>query len=164
MDYAGTITIVFLMILLTILPGCDSKKKNVAQTTPQNVNQTQPLQKAGDVKATFQDEAEASAARTRVLTQIKRGDFNTIYEEASAGFKDVGHKQQFLALWNKQLQETGAFKEAKEISHTVRPADKFLVYTYNVKYEKKPKELRLTFGRTKNGKMELTGINQTDLK
>jgi hypothetical protein len=171
MIYSRTITPAILIILLAALPGCKSKQDKPAQAPEQKSAQGpsqpapgQPLQPAGPVVAPPQDEAEAATAKTRVLSQIKNGEFAAIYKEASAGFREVGPEEQFVAQWNKQLQETGAFKDAKEVSHTVRPTDKSIVFTYAVQYEKKKKELRLTFGRSKKGTMELTGINQKEIK
>jgi hypothetical protein len=164
MNYAGTITTVFLIILLAALPGCDSKKEKAAQAPPHKADQPQSPQKASAVVAAPRDKADAVAVKSRVLGQIKRGEFAVIYKDASAGFREVGTEQQFLAQWSKQLQETGAFKEAKEISHTVIPEDGFQEFKYNVRYENKTKELRLTFGRSKKGKMELTGFHQKDVK
>jgi hypothetical protein len=161
-----------LMIMLSTLPGCSPKKEKADQAKPQQQAAPAPLTKAGDAQApqtpqaaaSPQDIADAAILKEKVLAQVKAGDFSAIYREASEGFREIGQEQQFLALWQKQLQQTGAFKEAKEVSHTVRPQDKFLVFIYNVKYEKAGKELRLTFGRSKKGKMELTGINLSDIK
>lgn len=173
MIYSRTITSAILIIFLAALPGCKSRQDKTAQAPEQKNSQAlsqpasvKPQQPAGPVVAPPQDEAEAeaAAAKTRVLSQVKNGEFAAIYKEASAGFKEVGPEEQFIAQWNKQLQETGAFKSAKESSHTVRPSDKFIVFSYAVQYEKKKKELVLTFGRSKKGKMELTGINQRDTK
>ena len=97
-----------------------------------------------------------------MMAHVKAGEYSAMYKEASAGFKEVGTEQQFIAMWQNQLQETGAFKDAKEIGHTVRPDDKFLVFTYDVQYEKMRKALTLTFGRSKKGVMELTGFNQKE--
>lgn len=172
MTHIRTTNAIALMILLAVLPGCSSKKENADQVraphqvltsaskTPTKADASNPV----DVVASPQDEADAAILKKIVLAHLKAGDFSAIYKEASAGFREVGQEQQFVALWQKQLQQTGAFKDAKEVSHTVRPQDKFLVFIYRVQYEKASRELRLTFGRSKKGKMELTGINQREIK
>ena len=154
-----------LVIALAALAGCSSKKEKAAET-PSAPNAAQPGTpgKSAVVASSPQDEAEADTLKTQVLTQVKNKDFAGIYRGASAGFREVGLQEQFVALWDKQLLETGAFKDAKLESHSVRPADKFQVYTYLVHYQNMDKELRLTFGRSKTGKMELTGINQHAIK
>lgn len=171
MIYSRTITPVILIIFLSALPGCKSKQDKAGQAPEQKNAQelslpapVQPPSPAGPAVALPQDESEAAAVKARVLSQVKNGEFAAIYKEASAGFKAVGPEEQFIAQWNKQLQETGAFKEAKESGHTVRSTDKFIVFSYVVQYARKKKELVLTFGRSKKGKMELTGINQREIK
>jgi len=165
MNRTRTIATISLLLLLPALPGCGKKQDNAAQAPAQSVpTQPKPQQGAVVTLTPAPEEPESAAAKTRVLAHIKGAEFASIYREASAGFRQVGTEQQFLELWNRQLQETGAFKDAKEVTHGIRPTDKFQVYIYTVQYEKKPKQLRLTFGRSKQGKVELTGINQTDVK
>ncbi len=169
MSYNRMIASALVMIFLAALFGCKSKQEKGAQAPdgklPAQLRSTSARQQAAaPVTASPTDEAEAAAAKVRVLSQVKNGDFSTIYKEASAGFREIGPEEQFIAQWNKQLQETGAFKDAKESGHAVRPTDRFIVIVYTVQYEKKKKDLRLTFGRSKKGKMELTGINQKEIK
>jgi len=160
-------TAVTLVIMLAALPGCSSKKDSAEQSQPRQQALSSASNRPGGAQAVVaaspQDEADAALLKEKVLAQVKSGDFSGIYKQASAGFREVGPEAQFVGLWKLQLQETGAFKQAKEVSHTVRPHDKFLVYVYNVDYEKAKKELRLTFGRSKKGVMELTGINHRDI-
>jgi len=164
MKYIYSVTIVFLLILIAALPGCNSNKEKTEQAPLKNSGKpTAPLQKEGAVVASPRDITDVTPLKDRVLTLFKGAEFSTIYKEASAGFRDVGPEQQFLEMWQQQRMDTGAFKDAKEVSHTIRPADKFLVFIYDVNYENTHKALRLTFGRSKKGVMELTGINQSDL-
>lgn len=151
------------VLVLAALSGCGSKKDKAGQpSAPQKAGQ--PASQQGSVVvASPQDEADVVAAKARVLAHIKAGDFAAVYREASAGFREVGPEQQFVALWKQQLMQTGEYRELKEVSHTVRPEDRFLLFFYHVQYENAKKVLRLTFGRSKAGKMELTGINQQDL-
>ena len=165
MHHYWRITPVIFLILLAPLAGCKSShEKSAPPPTQKNSGQGQVSSAHAPAVASPQDEADAAKATERVLLQVKKGDFPAIYKEASAGFRDIGPEEQFIAQWNKQLQDTGAFKDAKETGHAVRPTDKFMVFTYAVQYEKNKKELRLTFGRSKKGIMELTGITQRDVK
>ncbi|MDR3581342.1 MAG: hypothetical protein P4L44_15385 [Oryzomonas sp.] len=143
--------------------GCSRKEQRPAQASQQKK----------DVIADPRDEIDVVPVRDRVLEHYKAGNFEAIYQEASKGFRQVGQKEQFVALWKNQLEQTGAIKDFKETGHGIRPADKFLIFTYHVQYEKMPKELRMIFGRSdagkmqpfgrsNDGKMELTGIHQTD--
>lgn len=168
MNHVRITTTVAFMIMLAVVPGCTKKEQtNQPKTSLQAA--TTSSKKAGNphaaqLVASPQDEADAEPLKTKVLAQVKAGDYASIFKGASDGFKEVGPEQKFVALWQQQLQQTGAFKKAKEVSHTVRPGDKFLIYNFEVQYEKANKVLRLTFGRSKKGKMELTGINQSDPK
>lgn len=156
---------VLALVLLVALAGC-SKKENAQAPAP---SAPQPQAAGAAPKATAatpeqRDEAEAGVVRDRVLAQVKQGQFAEIYRQASAGFREVGAEQRFVDLWRRQVEETGAFKDAKLLEHSVRPQDKFQVFIYAVEYEKKAKQLRLVIGRSKKGAFELTGINQTELK
>ena len=164
MKYARTVTIVFFMIFLTALSGCNSKKEKVGQPSLKKADQVTPSpHSSGAIVAVPQDEVDVVAVKTHIFSLVKDGNFSAIYKDASAGFREVGPEQQFVAMWQNQLMETGAFKGAKEVSHTVRPEDKSLVFIYDVQYEKKHKALRLTFRRSEKRVLELTGINQKDL-
>jgi len=173
MSYRRNITPVILIILLAALSGCNSKQEKSSKAPEIKPGMTQSQLSSGRQAekqaavpkvATAQDESDAAALKIRVLSQIKNGEFTAIYKEASEGFRKVGPGEQFVAFWDRQLQETGPFKEAKESGRTVRPSDGFIVYTYTIQYEKMKKELRLTFGRSKKGLMELTGINQKGIQ
>ncbi len=158
------------VIIFAGLAGCSSKKEKAPlpqQAALSSASKTKPIAGVAQTPATAaspQDEADAAILKQKVLMQVKAADFSAIYKEASAGFREVGPENQFTGLWQLQLKETGPFKDAKEVSHSVRPQDKFLIYIYHVQYEKVKKELRLTFGRSKKGKMELTGINHKEIK
>lgn len=170
MKNARFLTKVSLLIILTAVSGCGQNKEKSGQASPLHPGESQSSQGATAMSpqkngavAAAKDEADAAMAKEQVIKLLKGSDFSTIYKQASAGFRQVGSEQQFVALWLKQLQETGPFKEAKQIGHTIRPADKFLLFTYQVKYANMSKELSLTFGRSKSGKLELTGIHQKQL-
>jgi hypothetical protein len=167
-------------IVAAAAAGCSRKEQQPAQVpatqpgaAPQQAGQ--PPQQKVEVKAVPQDEADVVPVRDRVLAHFKAGDFEAIYQEASPGFRKVGPKEQFIALWKQQLEQTGAIENITESGHSIRPTDRFLIFTYRVQYKNMPKDLRLTFGRSNAGKMhlfgrfnagkmELTGIHQTDKK
>ena len=158
-----TVTTVFLMMILAALPGCGTKKEKT-QAAPQNAAQGQQAQPAGAAAAVAspKDAADAAAANARVLAQLKAGDFAGIYKESSAGFREVGKEKDFVGLGKMSRQKTGPIKKSEEVSHNVKPGN-FYVYTHHVLYENVKSELRLTFARSKDGKMELTAINQKDI-
>ena len=162
--------IIFLLLTVAVF-GCSSQKNDSTSGSAQKNSQQQhssargagkPL--AAAVVATPRDQAEAATVKDRVVSQLQKTEFTAIYKEASAGFREVGPEEQFVAQWNKQLLETGQLKNIKETAHTVRPSDGFIVYLFTAQYENMTKEVRLTFGRSKKDKMELTGINQHAIK
>jgi hypothetical protein len=165
MNHIHITTSIAFMIMLAALPGCNSKKEKANQPqTPLQSSSTSSKKASIQPVAPPQDEADAALLKVKVIAKLKGGDFAGIYKDASDGFRKVGPEEKFVALWQQQQQQTGPFKEAKEISHTVRPEDKFLLFIYKIQYEKANKAVRITFGRSKDGKMELTGINQRDPK
>jgi hypothetical protein len=164
MNFVRITTTIAFIITLSAVIGCSKKEKAVQPQAPQQSATTSAKKAGGQVAASPQDEVDVVPLKAKVLTLLKAGDFASIYKDASDGFRKVGPEDQFVALWKQQLQQTGKFKDAKEISHTVRPTDKFIVVTYKVQYEKANKAVRFTFGRSGKGKLELTGINQSDPK
>lgn len=170
MNNASSIAKISLLILLAAASGCGQNKEKSSQAVPAQAGQPQSspdgqtaAPQKGALVASPQDASDAAIAKEQVINSLKASDFGAIYKQASAGFREVGSEQQFIALWQKQLLETGAFKEAKQTSQSIRPADRFLLFTYQVQYANMSKELRLTFGRSKAGKLELTGINQKQI-
>ncbi len=163
---------VFFLFICAFFFGCSSKKSDPASGVSKkstylqhsSVRGTAGLPGTAALVATPRDQGDAASAKERIISQIKKSDYAVIYKEASAGFRAVGPEEQFVAQWNKQLLETGPFKGIKETAATVRASDGFIIYLFAVQYEKKNKELRLTFGRSKKDKMELTGINQHEIK
>jgi|GEM_PF-1355057 len=177
MNQVRIATTVALMILCAALTGCSSKKdkaEQAPQASPPLQAASSSARKAAEAGAAAakkgvlivpaKDEEESSKLKIKVLELLMKNDFAAIYKDASEGFRKVGAEKDFVALWQKQLQQTGAFKEAKEVSQAIRPEDKALAIIFKVQYEKASKSLRLIFGRNKDGKMELIGINQRDPK
>jgi hypothetical protein len=170
MNQVRITTSAILIIMLAALPGC-SKKDKAQQALQQQMSSATPA-KAGKVPTSPnavvttppQDLADTVALRDKALVHLKDNDFAAIYRMASDGFRKVGSEKQFVGLWQQQLQQTGPFKEAREVSQAIRKEDKALAYIFKVDYEKASKSLRLVFGRNKDGKMELIGINQREPK
>jgi hypothetical protein len=138
------------------LTACNSKKEE-KQLSPSHP----PVQVAQQVPVSSKDKADADAVATQVLNWFKSGDFKSIYRHASPGFQAIGTEGQFVAAFEKIRANTGPVKDIKQTKYYGRP-DNYTVYLYEVRYAKVASELRLTFGRSKEGKMELCGLNQKD--
>ena len=163
MNHVRITTTVALMIALAALPGCSSKKEKGEQAPPPQQGSPAIPPKAVVVTPP-KDLDDTKALKEKVLLHLKDADFAAIYREASDGFRKVGAEKQFVGLWQKQLEQTGPFVEAQEVSQAIRSEDKALAFIFKVRYEKASKSVRLIFGRAKDGKMELIGINQRDPK
>jgi hypothetical protein len=153
-----------LLIALVSFVGCESKKDKTdagsgaaKDKASQSASASAPA-KAGASAVSPQDKADASAAATRIHSQLKSGDYAGIYKESADSFKKLGTEAQFVSMMQQAQQKTGAFKDAKETG--VEPAagpdaaGKYLVSS-KVQYDKNPAMERLLFARSKSGKMEL---------
>lgn len=157
----------FLIMLFFIIVGCKSKQETPA------AKPAAPPPKSGEIKAISgqnaagtpvtspRDKSDAEAAAARVLSQMEAGDFAAIYKEASPGFKQIGSESLFVAKFQQTRQKTGPFKKPQEISIVTLP-DETYVLVYRLENERFKTERRLTFDRSKSGKMELFGLNQHD--
>ncbi len=157
-----------LLFVVVAFVGCKSR-----QETP-GANPSAPLKNAGsEIKSISgqiaggaivtppQDKADAQATAKRVLAQMEAGDFFTIYNEAAPGFRQIGKEADFISKFQQTRQKTGPLNNPKEISFVTRP-DKAYVLVYRLQNERFISERRLTFFRSKSGKMELLGLNQHD--
>jgi len=147
MNYLRLSTIIFLMVALFSLNGCSSEEKPGAG--PQ------------DKTASPQDQADARTAALHVLSQLEAGQFAQIYQEASAGFKQIGTEPQFVAKFQQALQKTGPLKNPKETSFATLPG-KGYVLVYRLENDLFTTDMRISFARSTSGKMELAGLNQHD--
>ena len=167
MNCVRPINFAFLLIMLFVtVIGCKSK-----QETP--VAKTAPTQGGGEIKSISgqnasgapvtspQDKRDAEAAAAHVLSQMEAGDFSAIYNEASPGFKQIGSEALFVAKFKQTRLKTGPLKNPKQISFVTLP-DKTHVLVYRLENERFKTDRRLTFDRSKSGKMELFGLNQHD--
>jgi len=147
--------------------GCQSNQ----EATP--AKSVAPAQDAGAIKSTSGqvaggavvisavDRTDAETAAARVLGQMEAGDFSALYKEASPGFKKIGTEAAFVAKFQQTRQKTGPFKGYQQSSFVTRP-DQREVLVYRLENDRFQTERRLTFERSKDGKMELFGLNQHD--
>ena len=80
---------------------------------------------------------------------------------SAPGFKQVGTESQFVAKFQQTRNSVGVLKKPQEISFGTLPG-KGYVFIYRLENERYKTEMRLSFERAKNGKMELAGLNQHD--
>ena len=92
---------------------------------------------------------------------MQTGDFATIYRDASAGFKQIGSEGQFVGKFQQTRQNVGVLEKPREIGVSTLPG-KGYIFTYRLENERYNSDVRLTFARSGNGKMELAGLNQHD--
>jgi hypothetical protein len=145
--------------------GCKSKHEAPAgAAAPQQgqaVKSISGQSAAGTVTSSPQDKADAEAAATRVIGQMESGDFAGIYKESAPSFKAIGPEAAFVQKFQQTRQKTGPLKAAKEASFVTQP-DQSYVLVYHMDNDRFNTERRLTFVRSKAGKMELLGLNQHD--
>jgi hypothetical protein len=166
MNYVRRINNLFLIILFVTVIGCKTKQEEpVAKTAPPKVGKEVKSisgQNAAGTPVTLpQDKIDAEAAAARVLLQMEAGDFSAIYNEATPGFKQIGSQALFVEKFQQTRKKTGALKNPKQVSFVTLP-DKTHVLVYRLENERFKTERRLTFDRSKSGKMELFGLNQHD--
>jgi hypothetical protein len=156
-----------LLILVVTHIGCKSKQEapgSNAAVQSQNAGSMKNISggKSAAVPAIPpKDMADARAAAIRVLDLLDKGDYSTIYKEASDGFKQIGPEAAFAAQFQRSRQKIGGFKKPQETNFAMRP-DKIYVLVYSVVNKHFKTEVRLSFSRSKSGKMELAGLNQHD--
>ena len=156
----------FLIILFVAVIGCKSKQEPPAAKTapPKNAGEIKAISgqnAAGTPVTSPRDKNDAEAAAARVLSQMEAGDFSAIYKEAAPGFKQIGNEALFVAKFQETRKKTGPLKNPQEVSFVTRP-DKTHVLVYRLENDRFKTERRLTFDRSKSGKMELFGLNQHD--
>jgi hypothetical protein len=156
-----------LVIAAVTLFGCKSKQEAPA------AKGAAPAQQAGSVKSISgktaagatatspQDKADAEAAAARVLAQMEAGEFAKMYQEASAGFKQIGSEAAFVGKFQQTRQNVGPLPNARQTSFITLP-DQTHVLVFRAENGRFVTDRRLTFARNKAGKMELFGLNQHD--
>jgi hypothetical protein len=155
-----------LFVVLVTFIGCKSKQEKPGASAggAQEKAATTagaPQGKSGADAVPPQDKADARASAARVLAQMEAGDFSAIYKESAPGFKQIGSESQFVAKFQHTRLRVGALKNPHELSFDTRP-DKSYVLVYRVENERFKTDMRLSFLRAQNGKMELVGLNQHD--
>ena len=153
MNFVRIGTAVFLCLSLLMIAGCDSKKDKPGAVAPGKAAAVAP--------ATPQDQTDARAAAKLVLSQLFAGDFAKIYQDASPGFKKIGTEAQFIAKFQQTRQKVGVLKNPRELSFATLP-DRGHVLVYRVDNDLYNTDVRLTFARAQNGRMELAGLHQHD--
>jgi hypothetical protein len=156
----------FLLVVLVTFIGCKSKqdKPGAGAGAPQEKAGATAVPSQGQSKApvaSAQDKTDARAAAAHVLSQFAAGDFAQIYKESSAGFKQIGSESQFVANFQQTRQKVGVLKNPKEVSLVTLP-DNIHVLVYRLENDRFTTDMRLSFERAKNGKIELAGLNQHD--
>jgi hypothetical protein len=155
----------FLLVVLVTFIGCKSKQdKPVANSGAPQEKAAAPAAVTFQLKpgiALTQDKADAQAAAVRVLTLLESGDFPAIYKDSSDGFKQIGSESQFVAKFQQTRKSVGVLKNPQQISMGTLPG-KGYVLIYRLENERYKTDMRLSFERAKNGKIELAGLNQHD--
>ncbi|MBJ6727279.1 hypothetical protein [Geomesophilobacter sediminis] len=116
---------------------------------------------AGAVTASPQDKADAEKAATQVIALMEAGDFAKVYQQAGPVFKQIGPENAFAAKFSQTRNLTGPLANPKQTSFVVLP-DKSFVLVYRMENPRYTTDRRFTFARSKEGKMELIGLNQHD--
>jgi uncharacterized lipoprotein NlpE involved in copper resistance len=165
-----------LLIVIVTLVGCKSKQETPGTASKQQVqgaNSSARSQNATDKKFISGENAsggptippkdlnDTRAAALQVLSRLQSGDFASIYKDAATGFKQIGPEAAFVAKFAQTRQKVGVLNNPKEISIGVRP-DKSYVMVYRVENDHFNTDMRLSFTRSSDGKMELAGLNQHD--
>jgi hypothetical protein len=150
-----------LMVSISII-GCKSKQdQSGAGSGKPGSSAANTKDKVAAPAASPQEKEEARAAATKYLAQFTAGDFAGLYKNATPGFKQIGTESQFVEKFQQTRQKVGALKNPKEISFETRP-NKSHVLVYRLENDHYVTDMRLTFIRSKSGKMELDGLNQHD--
>lgn len=153
----------FLVIILITIIGCKSKQDQ-AETgvgAPQGKPGANTQGMAVGPAALPQEAADVRAAAAKVLGQLVAGNFSTLYKDASPGFQQLGSESQFVAKFQQTRQKVGTLKNPKETSFQAGPNNS-LVLVYRLENDHYNTDMRLTFSRSKTGKIELAGLNQHD--
>jgi type IV pilus biogenesis protein CpaD/CtpE len=165
MKAAGCVKAVLVVMMLGILAGCDAKDKGAtgAATPAAPATPASPASGAAAAPAVApeKDKAEAKSEASRVLAQLKGGEFAAIYRQAAPAFRELGTEQQFVAMMQKTREKTGALQDVKETG-VETGADNRQMVNYSVDYANVRSNLRLSFLRSSSGKLELVGLNQKD--
>jgi hypothetical protein len=167
MDRLRFVKIVVVLIAAVTIFGCKSK-----QDAPGAQNAAPPQQGGavksisgqtvtGTVAASPKDKADAEAAAVKVLAQMEAGQFSEIYKAAAPTFQKIGPEAAFVAKFEETRKQVGPLKGTQQASF-ITLQDQSHVLVYHSENERFKTERRLSFARSKSGKMELFGLNQHD--
>jgi hypothetical protein len=155
MKYLPVVVTTVMLVFLLSLIGCKSKQENTG------TGAGAPQGQAVAPVASPQDKADAQAAAVRLIALFEAGDFPAIYKDAAEEFKQIGSESQFVSKFQETRKKVGVLKNPQQISFGTLPGNGY-VLVYRVENERYKTDLRLTFARSANGKMELAGLNQHD--
>jgi len=167
MSHVIRVKIAALLVVLVTVAGCKAKQEKPAENAAaqQGKSATAPAPpapgNAAAQPAASRDKADARACALRVLAQMETGDFATVYRESGAVFKKIGPEGAFVTKFQQTRQKTGALTKPRELKFDTRP-DNVHVLVYRVENPRFITDMRLSFARSKNGAMELVGLNQHD--
>jgi hypothetical protein len=171
MNYVSRVNIASLLVVIVLCAGCKSKQEKPAAgpSTPQE----QATGSAGPAAAppaagkpavqaaAPREMADARAAAVRVLARMEAGDFAAVYKDSAPSFKQIGSEAAFVAKFEQTRQKTGVLTKPRELKFGTSP-ENIHVLLYRVENPRFSTEIRLSFERSKNGTMELVGLNQHD--
>lgn len=166
MNRLASIKTVALVVAALAVFGCKSKQEGAPKAGPQaqqgqNVKSISGESAAGKIVTSPKDKADAEAAAAKVISQMESGQWPAIYQAAAPGFKQIGPENAFAGKFEQTRKKIGPLQDPKLISFVTRP-DQTHVLVYRMHNDKWISDRRLTFARSKEGKMELFGLNQHD--
>lgn len=152
----------FLLVVLLAFFGCTSKQDKIATNNEKSpAPAAAPAEKSATPAVPSRDQTDAQTAAARVLALMESGDFAAIYKEAAAGFKQIGSESQFVGKFQQTRSSVGILKNPRQTSFGTLPG-KGYVLVYHLENVSYKSDIRLSFARSAEGKMELAGLNQHD--
>jgi hypothetical protein len=170
MNYVSRMKIAALLVVIVMCAGCKSKQEKPAAgpSAPQEqaAGSAGPAAHPAAGKPSVQtaaprEMADARTAAVRVLARMEAGDFAAVYKDSAPSFKQIGSEAAFVAKFQQTRQKTGVLTTPKELKFGTSP-ENIHVLLYSVENPRFGTEIRLSFERSKNGTMELVGLNQHD--
>jgi hypothetical protein len=113
------------------------------------------------------DMADAKAVAGRIHSQMKAGDYFSIYRESATRFQSVGSEAQSISLMQQFSQENGAIREAKDVAYQTgvdSGIGRNHVLLYDVTYEHGRARERMILTHDKGGQMQLWKLDMEPIK
>ena len=108
--------------------------------------------------ATERDRGEAGTVAARVHTEMRAGDFRTVYKESAPRFKTVGSESEFVAQMNALRQELGELKNANEIAYQTgldTRIGRTHVLVFDLEFDRRHARETMILVRSGSGEMQL---------